>query len=778
MKYRKLKPNYRSNRPASGALRRLRAVVAVAIFFSLPLAAETRGQADVAVQGFYYGGSGQPVDGVSGLAVHFQYFLSKVGLLEGNVEDYSEQSRLRTGQNFLRLRGTPLAGRNWTFTLGDFRMPMRSFNLPITNLYMPELLGRGMAVTAEDARSSITVFAGQQVLMAGPRIPFNVSMPVNVAGIATTREITGTLSVASRIVRVSWQPWESDAEWLFPVTNTRERPVSTWTNQFVWKASATHEVFGEAGISTPDPGQSSVSSGRFSGLAGWQWDTPRIKIRANYSSFSANYFPFAGSYAGDRRGPFAEFHVQPFEWLDVYGSASRYRNNLNDAADISAFRSGTETLGAGARLPGKFYLSAQMTWLALNTRLASDTEESRSDNRQTSATLAQTVKRHNLRYTWRSMSFRSNSLDTRQQSYEVRDNVFYGRWGIGGAVRLDSSKGSEQRNSIFYQANGSLRLGRITVNGNMEFGHDLLNESLFSMQAVSTSSAGVTARLSRYWTLDLEGLRNRLASTINPERLFLYASNGVPVNPLLAGLDHWTFFFRFSRSFSWGGLLPAKSSGGSAIREMYPVVGVVEGLVTEAGSNGRIPAPGVKVDLDTGRSVVTNESGLYRFDNVPVGPHRVGLAMRFLPADYEPAGPTELELTVQANRQVSGDMLVQRLGRIEGRIQAPSGLPVDSIVVRLTPGSRYTTPDSDGTFAFYNVPAGSYHVVLDVSTLPKKSRLDSEASQEATLSLDNPVPLVAFRLEVVKTERPVVFIQLTQSPAAAKQPPNVTPPQP
>jgi len=39
------------------------------------------------------------------------------------------------------------------------------------------------------------------------------------------------------------------------------------------------------------------------------------------------YYPLAGYYAGDRQGPFVEATVRPLKGLQLYGSASRYRNN-------------------------------------------------------------------------------------------------------------------------------------------------------------------------------------------------------------------------------------------------------------------------------------------------------------------------------------------------------------------------------------------------------------------------------------------------------------------
>jgi hypothetical protein len=46
-------------------------------------------------------------------------------------------------------------------------------------------------------------------------------------------------------------------------------------------------------------------------------------------------------------------------------------------------------------------------------------------------------------------------------------------------------------------------------------------------------------------------------------------------------------------------------------------------------------------------------------------------------------------------------------------------------VIRLVPGKRYTTPSADGTFAFYNLPAGKYELVFDGENLPENAVLIS-----------------------------------------------------
>src|SRR5689334_8341937 len=74
---------------------------------------------------------------------------------------------------------------------------------------------------------------------------------------------------------------------------------------------------------------------------------------------------------------------------------------------------------------------------------------------------------------------------------------------------------------------------------------------------------------------------------------------------------------------------------------------------------------------------------------------------------------------VRPNRPSRADLDVIRLGYIEGTVTGPRDVPLDSIVIHMSPGGRYTTPDTDGKYFFYNVREGSYELALDLKTLPE-----------------------------------------------------------
>src|SRR5207244_10242940 len=91
----------------------------------------------------------------------------------------------------------------------------------------------------------------------------------------------------------------------------------------------------------------------FSYTVGPVWDSPRLTIRANYIQQSPSYLPIAGYFLGDRRGPFGEIRLKPWKALEVFGSASSYRNNLSRDPQLATLKSASTSGGISLALPFK-----------------------------------------------------------------------------------------------------------------------------------------------------------------------------------------------------------------------------------------------------------------------------------------------------------------------------------------------------------------------------------------------------------------------------------------
>jgi hypothetical protein len=152
---------------------------------------------------------------------------------------------------------------------------------------------------------------------------------------------------------------------------------------------------------------------------------------------------------------------------------------------------------------------------------------------------------------------------------------------------------------------------------------------------------------------------------------------------------------------------------------------------------------------------MTDASGSYHFSDVPEGFHVVKLAERELPVEFEPGAVSEIKVQVEPRRLVRADLQVSRLTSLSGKIIVPNGLSADAIVVRLSPGTRYTTPDADGNFTFYNLREGNYDVILDEASLPENARLVTPGTLSIEVRLDTPSPEIDFQIEITKAEEPV-----------------------
>ena len=158
--------------------------------------------------------------------------------------------------------------------------------------------------------------------------------------------------------------------------------------------------------------------------------------------------------------------------------------------------------------------------------------------------------------------------------------------------------------------------------------------------------------------------------------------------------------------------------------------------------------------LDDGRIVTSNENGLFRFSRVAEGPHTVSLAVNQLPADYDPGATQESNIDVKARRVANAELSVTPLVSLSGRIIGPNGIALDSVIVKLLPADRYTTPTPDGAFGFYNLREGEYDVVINPKSLPEFGILD-RVNAHVILNRGVPAEQLTFHLSVEKPEKPI-----------------------
>jgi len=710
--------------------------------------AQSRGQAEISFQGYYLAGNNQPLLDTSGMAFRFQEFVPGLGFLSGSLEGYGSQNRLQTGENFLELRGVPWMGQHWTATGGDFHTPAALVEFPFYNIFTPEITARGVKIQANHEDRQYTFFAGEETLTAGPRVPYRLLVPQRLIGGSAARGIGKRLRVGARFLQFSSNPQDMAANpFLFPAGRTASL-VRTFSAQSLFTPFQRLKLYAEA--SRPIvAGQRALTSS----LVGLSWDTRRFTFRTNFARQGAFYYPLAGYFSGDREGPFAEARYRPWKRLEFYASASRYRNNLEGNSDLAVFHSTNSSAGASGTLPGRLSAAVQFSTVRFTSQLGGE-DPLTSRNRQISANLSRTLGRHSLHVNWRDIKIDAMPVSQRQRSHELEDMYMFRHMFFGAAVRYQQTTGSEQRNSLYFRGTAQANAGRFSAYANVEVGNDLVNRTLFATNAYSTTVIGVAVRLLRDWNLQTEVFRNRLNMDLNPESIFALQSGGVPVSQSITSFNQWSFYFRLTRQIRWRGGMPTENLDQFAAR-VVPLVGTVEGVVSVSALAGRTPAAGIPVTLDQARVATTSADGRYRFDEVPEGEHVVALSATELPADYDPGMPKSALLLVQPRRLVRTDFEVLPLVSLQGKVSGPDGAALDGIVIRLTPGSRYTITSADGRFAIYNLREGDYELAVDAKSLPENAELSSPAGVPVAVRLGTPTARVEFSLKLNSPQKPV-----------------------
>jgi hypothetical protein len=285
----------------------------------------------------------------------------------------------------------------------------------------------------------------------------------------------------------------------------------------------------------------------------------------------------------------------------------------------------------------------------------------------------------------------------------------------------------------------------------------VVNRSVFSTNAFSSTVVGLSSPVLQGWSMRLEAYRNNLNTAINPENIFLFGPSGFGPNTTLSVSTQWSMFFELRRQLQWGARF---NSATSTIQQFaaaqIPLVGTVRGIVLETSGKGARGAANVAVGLDGSHDVLTDNSGQYEFTRVPEGPHDVAIDLEQLPADLDPGIATAKRVAVNSRGVAQADFDVVRLTSLGGQVTSPANCPVESLVIRLGRTERYTTPRTDGTFTFANLAEGTYDVRVDQETLPAGCEMASLSEVSVQAAHADPAPPVTFTVqETVPVPKPV-----------------------
>ena len=125
----------------------------------------TAGQAEIAVQGYYMSGSGQSLTQTSGMAESYSQFIEGLGLISTNVEGYGGDG-FRTGNLSVGTAWNTACGAGiGILSGGDFHFSSYMVENPFSNVYSPEIAGRGAQIAMRRTNSTYQFFVGEDTVL-------------------------------------------------------------------------------------------------------------------------------------------------------------------------------------------------------------------------------------------------------------------------------------------------------------------------------------------------------------------------------------------------------------------------------------------------------------------------------------------------------------------------------------------------------------------------------------------------------------------------------------
>jgi len=492
-----------------------------------------------------------------------------------------------------------------------------------------------------------------------------------------------------------------------------------------------------------EPGVQNQSD--YSLLSGPKIKTENFRFEANYRRIGTDYrfVNQATQGASDQEGFFLLTEYRPWKEVTLFGNADRYHDNVSDKPDLNRT---DNTRG----LVGLSFFSPRYPSLYVTFDMAD--QKSRFDlpspaNNLTSTFFSEVrydFRNFNpyMRYRWVDYQDRIDSTNVYRQNdvtLGLRRNLSRGsiiyleaelnqkRFPDGGKTYSDGAKESDLSGKIgfnYYLSENLSCWGEAIYYKLNDRDEDTRRDKV-------EGAFGLTAQLP--WNLQAYG-DIRYDQVLNPQKESL-KSHGFQAN------------LRVMKRFGWGkhekiaGLKPGVETEG---------YGTVEGVVFNDVNRNGIQNKGeqgikeVRIRLEDGSTVTTDEKGYYQFSRVQIGHHLVTLDVRRIPAEFSIISPEKRWIEVNLRETVRVNFQLIAAGRIEGRVmndlngngKTDSGEKgISDVLVLLEPGDMNTYTDEDGKFIFENILPGAYKITLDPVTLPE----DSLYTSPEELKLEVPV---------------------------------------
>lgn len=679
----------------------------------------------------------------------FRQNLTNYGVLEGRLamshyyEDDGPGSLMRGEQAFGRLTFRDFHwGRSiLQVTAGDQAFQMSKLPVSFTNLFYPALYFRGLSLGATHPCLQLELLGGGMTISKGLLGITFQETGEDVYGIAARTQPTERLALEGNFFQTRN---EKDFEGnLVTRSNSVYRAAGalrTWS-----KLYALGE-FMQSFAENPESRKEQDIAYR----AGLTWRGERLNLEGNYRFEGRDFHLLGPIYQSDQnvKGFFFAGDYSPWPFLGISGSYDSAKNNL--LLDPSKSINESESRSLGVRL-------YRPPWPTLYWRYYSGDIATRGDF---PVAVHGSTQGH---YAELSKAFGFLDAYLRYEHFEYDDKVSskdsYRKSSPLGGIRVSRSKftayGEVEYDQFSPATQGSGSNGLYLKSG----GSYAISKSLFIFGEVNyrPGSERYGGQLGVDWQLPY-GFSLRA---------FGQAQTGkAGVGDFINNYTTNQICLRLTKTFSWG---EKTRSAGMKSGQEWLGTGAIEGWVfDDKNLNGALDrdekgVDRIKVRLEDGSTVLTDNAGRYYFPSVGAGKHVVMLDAARIPAAYSFVGSENVTVEVKHRGNARVDFPFILGANIRGRVAAarsggektPPAAGVPDVLVVLKPGNLNTYTDNDGYFSFDCIIPGTYEVRLAPDTLPARSEVLPPDNVSVKLSPGEHRHDLLFSIH--KRERRVVF---------------------
>lgn len=643
----------------------------------------------------------------------FQRF-TNYGVVEGRIAYSHLQEPAGWNQAYGRLTFKDFRwGRGvWAFSAGDQEFALSKFPLTFSNFFYPLVYFRGFSVELAHPYFQLQVLAGSVTYSRG-------LLGETFRG--TGEGVYGLLLRSQPASR-----WNLESA-IFATKNEKDFNGNLVTkNNMVYRLASQYRLWSQLFLGgefmqsfSENPASQKQQDVAY--RAGGLWNGERLRLEANYRNMGPRFHLINQIYQPDQgvKGYFGSMDITPWPWLSFSGSYDSARTNLFQEAGRSL--SETESRSVGLRI-------YRNPWPTIYGRYYESNLFTRTDfpvevRARIKGLYTEAVKR-----------FGFLELYLRYERFDYHDELKAANSYLKNAPQAGLR--GYHRNFIWY-VQGEYDKYTPASAGQGFIGPYFKVGGSYYYSPNLFVSAEVTYRTETKRCGGQASINWRLPYNLQLQAFGYYEKGKNGAGDFVNNFSTNQVSLRLTKTFSWGekskvvGLKPGQEWLGS---------GTIEGWVfNDLNLNGNKDAgepgvAGIKVRLEDGSEVTTDQQGHYKFAAVGAGKHVVTLDARRIPAAYTFIGSETVVVEVQPRVAARVDFPFAQGATIKGRVledlrgngrPAPDAKGLPDVLVLLHPGNLNTYTDSEGYFSFEGILPRSYEISVDRETLPEYSEISA-----------------------------------------------------